>query len=373
MNGPFTMRLSTILKKPPAWLADFGDSEDVVIASIAEYKRNLEEAPFPGWADEKQRQDVFLKIRGAVEKLACFRKGHFAEMPSCTLDARRLLTEWQMLTPTLAARQEGCGFALSRDRGAAVFINDEEHLAVRAYEHGMQIDKAAGNAHRILEELSGSLSFARDERLGYLMSSPACAGAGFRLSVLLHLPGLTIADMIAPVMNSAESLSISIRPVYREENGAAGHLYEVSSVSPFDEKESEITDRMARVVSTLAERELSVRCKFVESHFYDILDPVERSVGTLHYAVRLGWRETMTALSFIRMGTFFDMINWSAGNRKQAVLSLPALSHTISSSFLNLHRDPSLQETDNVDVLRSFRVRKLLYPAIPFGVTLDEP
>lgn len=372
MTSAFSMRLATLLKQPPAWLADTGEAEDIVIATGAEYKRNLADYAFSGWAEARERATVFHEIERAVETLTAFKGGFFTELTDFPLDARRLLVERQLMSRTLAPRQEGCGIAVSRQQNKSIQINDEEHLTLRVFRHGLHIDEAYRNATSLLTELETSLRFARDERLGYLMSNPNAVGSGLRVSVILHLPALTMANMMPQVYAAAEKLRLGVKGLYGNGEEPIGNLYEFSNLSPFDEKEDAVLDRMEYAAYTLAERERGVRYKYLTNHFMKFADHIERSVGLLNYAMRLGFRETMDNLSNLRLGASFNLINWSERDREEAAQALPQLSQTVSSAYLRLHTIASdLPGGDDVEAMRSFHVRQMLFPALPFGVSLD--
>lgn len=373
MTSTFNMRLSTLLKQPPAWLAEAGEAEDIVIATGAEYKRNLADYAFSGWAETKERATVFHEIENAVNTLSPFKGGFFTELADIPLDSRRILLERQLMSRTLAPRQGGCGIAVSRKQDKSIQINDEEHLTLRVYQHGLHIDETHRKASALLGELETSMRFARDERLGYLMSNPLAVGSGFRLSVILHLPALTMANMMPQVYAAAEKLRLSVKGLYGTGEEPIGNLYEFSNLSPFNETEDSILDRMEYAAYTLAERERSVRYKYLTGHFMKFADHIERSVGLLNYAMRLGFREAMDNLSNLRLGAVFDLINWSDRDRKEASKALPHLSQTVSGAYLRLHTVMSdLPEGDDVDAIRSFHVRQMLYPALPFGISLDD-
>lgn len=372
MTRAFSMRLATLLKQPPAWLSETGEAEDIVIATEAEYRRNLADYSFSGWAKAPERAAIFQEIRRAVEPLPAFKGGFFTEMPGLSLDARRLLVERQLMTRTLAPRQKSCGIAISRQQNKSLQINDEEHLTLRVFRHGLHIEETWRNAASLLAELETSLRFARDERLGYLMSAPNAVGRGFRLSVILHLPALTMANMMPQVYAAAEKLHVGVKGLYGNGEEAIGNLYEFSNISSFDESEQAVLERMEYIAFTLAERERGVRYKYLTEHFMRFADHIERSVGLLNYAMRLGFRETMDNLSNLRLGAMYKLVNWSERDREEATRALPQLAQTVSSAYLRLHTVASdLPGGDDIEAMRSFHVRQMLFPALPFGISLD--
>ena len=52
-----------LLNQPSAWLKGTGEDSDIVISSRVRFARNLKKIPFYHWANDKQRQQSYSKIK----------------------------------------------------------------------------------------------------------------------------------------------------------------------------------------------------------------------------------------------------------------------------------------------------------------------
>lgn len=69
-------------------------------------------------------------------------------------------------------------------------VNEEDHLREQYILKGFDLYKAYERISGIDDGLARSVSFAYDEKLGYLTACPSNLGTGMRASVMMFLPGL---------------------------------------------------------------------------------------------------------------------------------------------------------------------------------------
>src|ERR671932_797957 len=72
--------------------------------------------------------------------------------------------------------------------------------------------------------LARRLTWAWDDRWGYLTASLSNMGTGLRLSLLVHLPALALLGRLSETLQAAQHLGISIRGAHGEGSQAAGDL-----------------------------------------------------------------------------------------------------------------------------------------------------
>ena len=78
---------------------------------------------------------------------------------------------------------------------------------------------------------------------GYLTACPTNLGTGIRVSAMLHLPGLVLAEQINPIIQSVNKLGLAVRGLYGEGTEALGNVFQVSNQMTLGE--SEVRDRRA--------------------------------------------------------------------------------------------------------------------------------
>ena len=70
---------------------------------------------------------------------------------------------------------------------------------------------------------------AFDVRLGYLTTCPTNVGTGIRVSVMMHLPALTMGGQIKKLLESVSRLGMTVRGIYGEGTVALGNIYQISN------------------------------------------------------------------------------------------------------------------------------------------------
>ena len=100
---------------------------------------------------------------------------------------------------------------LIKQPAAAVLVNDDESLSVMINEE----DHIRIQASSIDDELDRSLDISYDEQLGYLTTCPTNIGTGMRVSVMLHLPGLSIMKRMTRIAQTINRFGYTIRGILR--------------------------------------------------------------------------------------------------------------------------------------------------------------
>lgn len=365
------MRLSTLLNHPAPWLTGLGDGDDIALYTRISLARNLPDQPFPGWSLPEHRQAVLNRVLPVLQELPELKNGFYSEISDLPLQERHLLLERQLISTELAARDAGCAVAVSRNQSLDILINEEDHLRLRLYQSGCDIPALWAEMDRLDTWIENRLQYAYDAQLGHLTSCPSNLGTGLRITVALHLPGISMANLAPQLMNAAEKLNITIRSLYGDGPEAFGNVYQISNKSTLGQSEEEIVTQMAAIVNSIAERERQIRLKLLQRNFTDVIDRVGRSVGTLHFACSLSCREAAEHLSYVRLGAALGLVNWApAPQRAEAREQLPSIALHILPAHLKkamIETFGDRAEESDQQTLRAFYIHKNLCPALPYG------
>ena len=228
---------------------------------------------FPAGPRNPERVRILELVRPAVESLPEM-KGAFSE----TMDAlgpldKQLLVERHLISREHAAKSAGSGVILNRDETLCVMINEEDHLRMQALRPGLQLRQAWTAIDRLDSELERKLNYAFSNDLGYLTACPTNLGTGIRVSAMLHLPGLVLAEQINPIIQSVNKLGLAVRGLYGEGTEALGNVFQVSNQMTLGESESSIVERLEKVLSQIIEHEENARPDFVGEKAQNDLQP----------------------------------------------------------------------------------------------------
>src|SRR6266404_5897596 len=279
-----------------------GPHDRIVMSSRVRLARNVKGFPFPGWAKKADRVKALEAIRPAVENLPQM-AGAFSEtMDNFTVMDKQILVERHLISREHAAKGVGSGLVLNKEETLCVMINEEHHLRMQALRPGLQLRSAWLAIDQVDSALEKKLDYAFSNELGYLTACPTNLGTGIRVSAMLHLPGLVLAEQINPIIQSVNKLGLAVRGLYGEGTEALGNVFQVSNQMTLGETETAIVERLDKVLSQIIEHEENARATLLEKKPKMVYNHIGRAYGILANAHSISSKETMNLLSLMRLG-----------------------------------------------------------------------
>jgi protein arginine kinase len=290
-----------------------------------------------------------------------------------TLD-KNILVERHLISREHAAKSAGSGLVLNREETLCFMINEEDHLRMQALRPGLQLRQAWGTIDQADSALEKKLDYAFSPELGYLTACPTNIGTGIRVSAMLHLPGLVLAEQINPIIQSVNKLGLAVRGLYGEGTEALGNVFQVSNQMTLGEAETAIVERLEKVLSQIIEHEENARATLLEKKPKMIYNHIGRAYGILANAHSISSKETMNLLSLMRLGVDVGLF--------------PGVDRSLVDELFILTQPAHLQKqhseklsAEERDLLRADMVRERLKhvsrpnakPAAPSSTGLDKP
>jgi len=296
------MDLHDFLVPPAETARRKGPYDRIVMSSRVRLARNLKDLAFPGWAKKPERVRVLELIRPAIEALPDMKDAFSQAMDDLSTLDKQILVERHLISREHAAKSAGSGLVLNRDETFCVMINEEDHLRMQALRPGLQLRQAWNAIDQADSTLEKSLDYAFSSELGYLTACPTNLGTGIRVSAMLHLPGLALADQINPIIQSVNKLGLAVRGLYGEGTEALGNVFQVSNQMTLGESESAIVERLEKVLAQIIEHEENARATLLEKKPKMVYNHIGRAYGILANAHSISSKETMNLLSLMRLG-----------------------------------------------------------------------
>ncbi len=294
--------LHQFLISPSQAAQQHGPHDRIVMSSRVRLARNLRDAAFPGWAKKPERVKILETILPALIGLPEMADSFAEAMDNLTALDKQVLVERHLISREHAAKNVGSGIVLNREESFCVMINEEDHMRMQALRPGFQIREAWLAIDRLDSTLEKKLNYAFDNELGYLTACPTNLGTGIRVSAMLHLPGLVLAEQINPIIQSVNKLGLAVRGLYGEGTEALGNVFQVSNQMTLGESETVIVERLEKVLSQIIEHEENARQTLLEKKKKTVLNHVGRAYGVLANAHSISSKETMNLLSLLRLG-----------------------------------------------------------------------
>src|ERR1043165_9136122 len=284
-----------------------GPQDPIVMSSRVRLARNVKDAAFPGWAKKPERVKVLEMLRPTIEGLPEMKDSFSESMDSLSTLDKQILVERHLISREHAAKSAGSGLVLNRDETLCFMINEEDHLRMQALRPGLQLRQAWGAIDAADSQLEKRLEYAFSGDWGYLTACPTNIGTGIRVSAMLHLPGLVLAEQINPIIQSVNKLGLAVRGLYGEGTEALGNVFQVSNQMTLGETETTIVERLEKVLSQIIEHEENARGTLIEKKPKVVFNHIGRAYGILANAHSISSKETMNLLSLMRLGGDLEM------------------------------------------------------------------
>ena len=347
--------INDLFKQKVCWLSDSGPEDDIAISSRIRFARNLAGESFPLQAPDDTLRGIRDEVFEALRKIGARRHFRMREFPMDELSPldRGFLMERHLVSREFMNPRHGAALATNREQGTFVMINEEDHLRIQVLAPGFQLDKLWTRIDDFDDQLSKKLSFAFDERLGYLTACPTNLGTAMRASVMLHLPGLVLTEQIGPCLKAVGKLGLTARGIFGEGSKNQGNLFQISNQSSLGESEADILRRLNTVIGQIIDNEKKARDFLLAGRRNFLLNLVGRAYGLLKNSYLITSSEALEALSSLRLGVDMGMF------RELTIHTVNELFLLVQSSHLQKYEEKTLK-ADERDVVRAELLRKQL-------------
>lgn len=341
-----------VLQKSGFWTST-GPFSHIVLSSRLRLARNMQSVPFPG----RLTADESYPIRGAVERFAAesrFR-GHVSVIDLRDVDAneKRFLRERNIITYEMEVADNTL-VALNNTDDFSILVNEEDHFRIQVIRPGLQLMDVYKTADAVDSELNRFVPYAFSDELGFLTACTSNLGTGLRVSVLLHLPVITMKNGVQELIPEDRRNRIEIKGTIGKSSKTLGCLYQLSNRVSLGLSEIDIIESVDEVVNRILEKEDNRRDEYYSESRAELEDIVWRSYGTLRYSRRISYIEAMDHLSNVRLGIVLAII------RNMDVKTVNDIMVNIQWAHLQRHYALLFKSTGECDEYRADYMRKLL-------------
>ena len=345
------MELKELSNNSALWLSGTADVDGMVVSCRARLARNLATPAFAAKATEADQDYVIEKVIGAAQSSRHLRDATFFKMTGLDKSERRLLVERHLISPALADGTGQRGLLFNREESLSVMINEEDHLRLQAILPGLQPEAAWRQVDAMDDSLAARLDYAYSEEWGYLTACPTNVGTGLRMSVLIHLPALVLADDMERILRGLAQMSFTVRGFYGEGTNALGNLFQISNQATLGRSEEEIVAHLTELTQKLVESERDAQDSLLREARSQVEDKIWRAYGILAHARVLSSQEFMNLLSAVRLGYTLGLIKELPSSFMNQLMIVTQPSHLQAAAGREL-------EPEERDVIRAGIVRQ---------------
>ena len=289
------------------WLTGDGPDNDIVISSRIRLARNLVGMPFPNRAGKQ----VLEEIEDSVgEMLLEFGRTGLIRFDLEEMDQleKQVLVERHLISRQQSQSLTGRAVYINREQTISIMVNEEDHLRLQFISPGQNLSPGWAEASSYDDLLDERLDFAFDRQYGYLTACPTNLGTGLRASVMLHLPGLSLAGSINKLLGSIGKFGLTFRGIYGEGSEAEGSIYQLSNQVTLGRSEEEIIDNLESILGQIKDHERQARNELINKQEFKIKDKIMRAYGILKHAYQIDSLEAVKLISLLLLGVYYDLV-----------------------------------------------------------------
>lgn len=283
------------------WYLQGGKNSDVVISTRIRIARNLEDIPFVNKGNIKQLEQVLEKIENITPNIGYGLK--FIRLKDLDDITKLSLIEKHIISPDFAVNNNDIGaILLNEEENICIMLNEEDHLRIQVFASGLDLEHLLDLATELDNAIDGLVTYAFNEKYGFLTACPTNVGTGMRASVMVHLPALTATGNINKVLEVVNSFGMNIRGVYGEGSDTQGNLYQISNKQSLGISEKEIINNLKLITEKIIEQERLAR-KYLTKNSIELEDQIYRAYGILYNCRKISTEECKKLLSYVKLGT----------------------------------------------------------------------
>ena len=288
------------------WYLQTGKDSDVVVSSRARLARNLAEFNFKNSYTKDESKAVLEKIEEITPSLGYGLK--LCKMDNIDYVTKVSLMEKHLISPEFAMKKgNNQAILINDEENICIMINEEDHLRLQVFSSGFDVEHTVGLITEIDDKLSELVNYAYSKDFGYLTACPTNVGTGLRISIMVHLPALTITGNISKVLSAVNSFGMNIRGIYGEGSDSKGNMYQIYNNQSLGLTEKAIMKNVKAVTDKIIEQERLAR-KNLEKKPVELEDRVYRSYGLLVNSRKMTSDECRALLSDVKLGTDLGII-----------------------------------------------------------------
>ena len=348
------MKINDLSTHISNWFDGSGPNADVVISSRIRLARNLAGYEFLGQLSSERQSEVLDILKEAILSLKIGEKVCFVNMDDVDSLQRQLLVERHLISTQHARNKGPRGAVIADNESFTAMINEEDHLRIQVFKTGLQLKKCWEQINRIDDMIEQKVEYAFSSRYGYLTACPTNVGAGIRVSVMLHLPGLKMTSQIEKFLSAARDMNLAVRGLFGEGTEAVGDFFQLSNQVTLGVSEMNIVNEFSdNIVPKIIEYETLARAELLGNRSDALDDRIQRAVGVLRSARLVSSQEALFLLSHLRMGVNLGRV------KGVSIATINELFMLTQPAHLQINSGKEL-DPDGRDVMRAQIIRSKL-------------
>jgi protein arginine kinase len=300
--------------------------QDVAVSTRVRLSRNIANRAFPGKMSLKEDADVQNEIIAAFATLPERDSYSVVPMEKLTSIEKRLFIERGVISENYSLEPFRC-LVIKRGERCFAVMNEIEHLRAFAISGGYDPSRPYDELAELDRALEGKLDFAAAIDVGYVTTKLENLGTGLRISVLLHLPGLSMTGYSEKALRHALEAGLIVKGFFSDLEQSRGAFYILANQFAFAENEKKLIELFTTEIGQVLRLERIAREEISRKRRTDLEDRILRSCGTLRYCRKIAIDEAIEHLGNLRFGVSAGLVGGISVPEISALVNRVGIAH----------------------------------------------
>lgn len=263
-------------------------------------KRNIARFNFPSRLAKEELNRLLPLLTNAHQQILGKENVQFFPAEELAALDKEFLFEHFLCEEGFQNADKGQGMIVALEGHFLALFNIRNHITLQWVDCCDAWEDTWGQLARLESEIGRELAYAFSPKFGYLTSQMENCGTALTVCAYLHVPALNHTGQIPALLHNLEE----VRATGMEGTGEhlLGDFLLVKNAFTLGVSEEGILRSVHLAATKVVGAESAARSKMVKENDVVVKDLISRAYGLLIHSYQLNTRETLTALSMIKLG-----------------------------------------------------------------------
>ena len=281
---------------PPITQTDIDAS---VVSSQIRVIRNIENYPLVSSLSIIQKEKLESEVINFIKKWG--KEIYVLETNKLTNHEKETFFDNDFMFKNFLKNKQG-KFIIFKDSNISILLNWNDHINIFIQNPALSIKDSYSIAEDIEDRIGRQFSYLASTKYGFLTSHIKNCGLAIKMSVLVHLPGISFLGKKEGLFKTLLERGYSITQWSYNKNNDNSTYFIVSSKLNFGVTEKQLIQRFTKGIENLIEMDQKALFEYYYKNKDYLVDTIFRSYGILKYAIQMEYSEALNHISNLRIG-----------------------------------------------------------------------
>lgn len=271
-------------------------------ATLFVLRRNIARYNFPGKLHETQSVPLLEILTNGLASAATLKEPILLRAQQLKPLDKEFLFEHFLCLEGFQNTFAGQGFVVDASSLFLALLNIEDHMQLQIMDCKGQLEETWNCLSALDTAIGKQLNFAYSDRFGYLTADPGQCGTALHVLIYLHLPALIHGGTLQETLAQQGDEGLFGTSIEGSTEELVGDILILRNRYTFGLSEESLIHTLQTAAMKLMIAEKTARSQLQHNGDAQWKDQISRAYGLLMHSFQLQTKETLSALSMIKLG-----------------------------------------------------------------------